>query len=203
MVKVLKKSLSQTLNPGVVLSYEELVTLLARISCSVNSRPLGLLNLSNTDQQEELLLPITPNHMLLGRSSPESPPLNYSHDDRFCRRLAFVAEVEAEWWRRWISTVLPTMLPAKKWKHEKENLMTGDVVMLTYEGNVKDDYVLAKVIDEYPDAKGLVRRVKVRFRKKNAKEPFNLLYSDLSFYSLFLGLLCCRIKYRCCYEITF
>ena len=65
MVKVLKKSLSQTLNPGVVLSYEELVTLLARISCSVNSRPLGLQNLSNTDQQEELLLPITPNHMLL------------------------------------------------------------------------------------------------------------------------------------------
>ena len=43
------------------------------------------------------------------------------------------------------------MLPAKKWKHEKENLMKGDVVMLTYEGNVKDDYVLAKVIDEYPD----------------------------------------------------
>ena len=33
------------------------------------------------------------------------------------------------------------MLPAKKWKHEKENLMKGDVVMLTYEGNVKDDYV--------------------------------------------------------------
>ena len=179
MVKVLKKSLSQTLNPGVVLSYEELVTLLARISCSVNSRPLGLQNLSNTDQQEELLLPITPNHMLLGRSSPESPPLNYSHDDRFCRRLAFVAEVEAEWWRRWISTVLPTMLPAKKWKHEKENLMKGDVVMLTYEGNVKDDYVLAKVIDEYPDAKGLVRRVKVRFRKKNAKEPLDTCKSKM------------------------
>ena len=46
MVKVMKTSLSQSLNPGVVLAYDELVTLLARISCSMNSRPLGLANTS-------------------------------------------------------------------------------------------------------------------------------------------------------------
>ena len=67
-----------------ILSYDELVTLLARISCSMNSRPLALANTSYTDQQEDILLPITPNHMLLGRSSPESPPLE------FFQRLAFV-----------------------------------------------------------------------------------------------------------------
>jgi hypothetical protein len=179
MVKVLKKTLSQALNPGVILSYEELVTLLARVSCSINSRPLGLQSISNTDQQEDIMMPITPNHMLLGRSSPESPPLQYSEDDRFCRRLAYVAEVEEEWWRRWISTVLPTMLPARKWKHEEKNLVVGDVVMLTYPGNVKDDYILARVSRVHPDGKGLVRRVSVMFRRRNAKEPRNVCKSKM------------------------
>ena len=41
-VKVLKKSLHLALTPGTVLKYSELVTLLAKISHSVNSRPLGI-----------------------------------------------------------------------------------------------------------------------------------------------------------------
>ena len=61
MVKVLKTTLAQALNPGVFLTYDELVTLLARISCSINSRPLGLSNISPNDQQEDILQPITPN----------------------------------------------------------------------------------------------------------------------------------------------
>ena len=171
IVKVMKKTLSQALNPGVILSYEELVTLLARISCSINFRPLGLQAISNSDQQEDVMFPLTPNHMLLGRSSPESPPLRYSEDERFCRRLAYIAEVEQEWWRKWISSVLPTMLPARKWKQERMNLIVGDVVMLTYPGNMKDDYILARVTKVHPDGKGLVRRVSVKFRRKNAAEP--------------------------------
>jgi hypothetical protein len=167
---VMKISLSQALNPGVILAYDELVTLLARISCSINSRPLGLANTSYTDQQEDILLPITPNHMLLGRSSPESPPLEYSEGDKFCQRLAYVDAVEQEWWSRWIKTVLPTMLPVQKWKREEKNLIVGDVVLLTFHGNVKDDYILARVTEVHPDEKNLVRRVTVRYRRKNPRE---------------------------------
>ena len=76
MVKVMKTSLSQSLNPGVVLAYDELVTLLARISCSMNSRPLGLANTSYSDQQEDILLPITPNHMLMGSQVLSHPLWN-------------------------------------------------------------------------------------------------------------------------------
>ena len=151
MVKALKKSLSQTLHPGVILTYDELVTLLARISCSINSRPLGLASTSNSDQQEDILLPLTPNHMLLGRSSPESPPMEYSESEKFCQRVAYVAAVEKEWWVRWVKTVLPTMLPARKWKKVEENLVVGDVVMLTFAGKIKDGHILAKVTEVHPD----------------------------------------------------
>ena len=153
--------------------------MLARISCSINSRPLGLSHISPNDQQEDILQPITPNHMLLGRSSPESPPLEYSDSDKFCHRLAYVAAVEEEWWQRWISSVLPTLLPARKWKKEETNLVVGDVVMLTYPGNVKDDYILARVIEVFPDAKNLVRRVKVKYRRKNSREHYTICKSKM------------------------
>ena len=109
-----------SLGPGVELSYPELVTLLARIANTVSQMPLGLTNISQADQQEDVMLPITPNMMLLSRSSSESPPMEYSADDRFCARLAFVAQVEKEWWERWIKVVLPTLLSYKRWKMDGE-----------------------------------------------------------------------------------
>ena len=45
------------------------------------------------------------------------------------------------------------------------------MVMLTYPRIIKDDYILAMITQVHPDSKGLVRRVSVKFRKKNAKEP--------------------------------
>ena len=156
-----------------ILSYDELVTLLARISCSMNSRPLALANTSYTDQQEDILLPITPNHMLLGRSSPESPPLE------FCQRLAYVDAVEQELWSRWIKTVLPTMLPVQRWKREEKNLIVGDVVLLTFPGNVKDDYILARVPQVHTEEKNLVRRVSVKYKRKNAREARTVCRSKM------------------------
>ena len=170
MVKALKRSLLQTLGAGVTLAYDELVTLLARISCSINSHPLGLQNTSDTSQQEEDLRPITPNQMLLGRSDPESPPLEYSEDDKFCKRIAYVAEVEREWWKKWMKSVLPTLLPVKRWKREQTNLQVGDVVMLTSAGSLKDTYKLARVTQTFPDDKNLVRKVKIKYRKRNVRE---------------------------------
>ena len=169
-VKVLKKSLSLALPPGVELNYPELVTLLARISYTVNSRPLGLANVSQSDNQEDIMMPITPNMMLLSRSSSNSPPMEYSPDDKFCARLSYVAQVEKEWWDRWIKTVLPTLFSYKRWKTKQRNLEIGELVMLKYPGQFKDDYCIAKVTEVHPSEDGLVRQVTVEFKKKNSRE---------------------------------
>ena len=124
-------------------------------------------------------MPLTPNHMLLGRSSPESPPLEYSEGDRFCERLAYISSVENDWWRRWTKTVLPSMLPAKRWKKEQDNLNVGDVVLLCFPQAVKDEYILGKITEVLPDDKDLVRRVVVKYRRKNAKEPWNVCRSNM------------------------
>ena len=170
-VKVLKKSLAHALHPGVVLSYDELVTLLSRISYSINQRPLGLANTSQSSQQEDNMVPLTSNMMLLGRSSNESPPLDYSEDDKFCSRLSYVSTVETTWWKKWAKEVLPTLLPFTRWRKEQKNLAVGDVVLMWYSGNMKDHYRLARIVEVFPDQKGLVRTVRVKYRKKNVREP--------------------------------
>ena len=169
-VKVLKKTLSLALPSGVLLSYPEMVTLLAKISYTVNSRPLGLARISPTSQQEDSMIPLTPNMLLLGRSSKMSPPLTYDEKERFCARLAYITQVEKDWWSLWIKQVLPTLLSYRRWKTPKENIRVGELVLVRYPNQFKDDYCLAKVIKAEPGEDGLVRKVTVTYRKKNPKE---------------------------------
>ena len=169
-VKVLKKSLHHALPPGAVLNYAELVTLLSKISYSVNSRSLGLSSTPESSQQDDYLSPITPNQLLLGRSDDNSPPLDYDDSDKLTARLAYVSGVYDSWWRAWYRQVLPTLVPCKKWKHEIRNLSVGDVVFMFYPSSVKDHYRLARVKEVYPDEKNLVRTVKVCYRKRDSRE---------------------------------
>ena len=123
------------------------------------------------------MMPLTPNHLLLARSSNISPSLEYSGEDRFCARLAYVAQVEKEWWDLWIKQVLPTLFSYKKWKTKKENIEVGELVMIRYPGQFKDDYCLAKVIKADPDDDSLVRKVTVTYKKKNPRESLSVCKS--------------------------
>ena len=165
-MKVLKRTLQLALSPGVELKYPELVTLLTKIAYTVNSRPLGLQNVSQASNQEDVMLPLTPNMLLLGRSSNFSPSMEFSGDERFCTRLAYVSQVEKEWWDRWIRSVLPTLFCYRKWKSKQKNLEVGELVMLRYPGNFKDDYCVAKVTAVHPGEDALVREVTVSYKKR-------------------------------------
>ena len=170
-VKILKKSLSLAIHPSVGLTYSELVTLLAKITFSINSRPLAVGYISPNSQQEDCLIPLTPNHLLLGRASLDAPDLRFDESNKFSARLSYIQEVFKAWWNRWIVDVLPTLVPCRRWKNIRKNLNRGDIVMMHYSGNLTDDYRIAKVVDVYKDKKGLIRTVKVCFRKRDRREP--------------------------------
>ena len=169
-VKILKKSLSLALHPSVELTYAELVTLLAKISYSVNSRPLSIKAISPNSQQEDVMMPLTPNHLLLGRATIDIPDLEYDESNKFSARVSYIQEVYKVWWEKWIQDILPTLVPCKRWKDIKKNLKVGDIVMMKYEGNMSNDYRLARVKEVFPDKKGLVRTVKVSFRRRDKRE---------------------------------
>ena len=169
-VKVMKRSLSLALGPGVELSYSEMVTLLAQISCSINSRPLGLQNSPDTDQLEDMVNPLTPNQLLIGRSTSEPVKMEFSNNDKYSARQVYVEQLYNVWWKRWIQEVLPTLVPCKRWRDGKRNLKTGDIVMMCYPNQLRDDYRIAKVIEAFPDEKNLVRTVRVAYRKRDRRE---------------------------------
>ena len=45
------------------------------------------------------------------------------------------------------------------------------MVMMKYAGSIHNDYRLARVKETFPDHKGLVRTVKVSYRKRDKREP--------------------------------
>ena len=116
------------------------------------------------------MLPLTPNHLLLGRATIDVPDMEYDPSSKFSARLAYIQQVFKSWWDRWIQDVLPTLVPCRRWRQIHKNLKTGDVVMMKYSGNMNDDYRLARVLEVFPDSKGLVRTVKVGYRKGDKRE---------------------------------
>ena len=49
----------------------------------------------------------------------------------------------------------------EKWKQTKDNLQNGDIVLMLDSPNKIGSYQTAKVIQTYPDERGIVRKVKV------------------------------------------
>ena len=170
LVKVLKRSLHHAIKPSTVLRYSELVTLLAKIAYAINARPIGLSSVSQDSQQEDFLQPITANQLLLGSTDDHAPPMDYDGSDSLTARLAFVSDVYSTWWKAWYQQVLPSLVPCRKWKTEHRNLEVGDVVFMYYPSSIQDDYRLARVTEVFPDVHGLVRTVRVCYRKRDKRD---------------------------------
>ena len=69
----MKKAMLHSFPKSKELRYSEMVTLLSRITTSINSRPLALGSVSDTSLQEDCLVPLTPNQLLLGHNTKERP----------------------------------------------------------------------------------------------------------------------------------
>ena len=81
----------------------------------------------------------------------------------------------------WIQNLLPTLVPCKRWKDIKKNLKVGDVVMMTHEGSIHNDYSLARVEEIFPDHKGMVRTVKdiYIYMRRDKREPSDKYWKKL------------------------
>ena len=115
-------------------------------------------------------MPLTPNQLLLGRTTAEVPDMDYDDCNKFSTRLNYIRAVHKEWWRRWIQNVLPTLIPCRKWKDKSRNMQVGDIVMLEYKGNFVNDYRLAKVTKVLPDKRSIVRTVEISYRRRDKRE---------------------------------
>ena len=154
---------------GHSLNAESLATFLHEAAAVVNSRPLSCVNI--TDEQLE---PLTPNHLLTGKSRiVVSPPGTFVKQDMYLikhwRRVQYLANL---FWSRWRHEYLSTHHARSKWQNPLKNISVGDIVLLADENAPRNQWKLARVVEVYPSADNLVRSVRVKISSKDSGSSF-------------------------------
>ena len=142
------------------LSHLELQTVLMEVANICNERPIGL----SKPREDGSYTVLTPNHLLLGRSSnilPDDTELTeeLSGPDRY----RFVNLVTTRFWDKWTSEVAPRLVLRQKWHQKSRNLCIGDLVMICEASRIKAKYKLAIVEAVHTSNDGCVRSVTLRY----------------------------------------
>ena len=91
------------------------------------------------------------------------PPGLFCKEDLLSRRrwrqVQYLADI---FWKRWSKEYIPLLQSRQKWLRPRRNIAVGDVVLVAVECSHRNSWPLGKVVEVFPDKKGLVRRVKVK-----------------------------------------
>ena len=159
----LKKAVgNQTLSPF------ELYTCLQEVANLVNQRPIGRIP---NDPDDGAYL--SPNDMLLGRSSTtvSQGPFSESRDPR--RRVQFVQQIVNAFWKSWNRDVFPLLVPRRKWSTQRRNVRVDDVVMIADPNAIRGKWTLGRIVHVYPGTDGCIRNVKVKTKDSELRRPIN------------------------------
>ena len=69
---------------------------------------------------------------------------------------------------------MPLMQERQKWVSAQRNVSVGDIVFVVDSG-IRKSYTLGRVLEVFPDKKGLVRIVKVKTKTTTLKRPVDKL----------------------------
>ena len=149
---------------------EMLSTVFCQVENIVNSRPITKLSMDINDPS-----PLTPNHLLLLRSSVLPAWNDYQPADTLRRKWKHVQCVSTAFWKRWLRDYLPELQKRSKWISLKSNLKVGDLVLLLDESAPRSRWPLGLIIEVRTGRDGLVRTVRVRFGESTLVRPVTKL----------------------------
>ena len=120
---------------------EIFITVVAQVTGLLNSRPLTTMSEDITDPE-----PLTPNHLLLGRSNPNMPPDLFGGGDLSSRKRWRAAQALTQlFWERWVREYAPTLIERRKWSVNDRNLSAGDAVAVLDCKNARGQWVIGRV----------------------------------------------------------
>ena len=157
LVQIFKLSLYKVIGSR-TLSYETLATFTTEIESTMNSRPLT--NVSDDIKDD---LPLTPNHFLLGRGTPNLPPGIFKDKDLSLSKSWKASQLLADhFWNRFLREYLPGQQKRSKWTSATSNLQPDDMVWMLEDFTPRGLWPLAKVVETFPGQDGIVRSVKLK-----------------------------------------
>ena len=168
-IRTTKKVLNSVVKQQ-TLNDEGLLTLMCLVESIVNGRPLTVTSDDVKDAE-----PLTPNHLLLLRSSNALPPDVFQEHDLYTRRrwrqIQYLADV---FWRRWVREYLPSLQQRQKWRKETRNLQRDDLVLIM-DDQPRNKWLMGRVIETFPGKDKLVRSVKVKHSRGVLVRPVQKL----------------------------
>ena len=100
------------------------------------------------------------------------PPGVFEPSDIYAhRRWKQVQYMSDLFWRRWIKEYLPQLQERQRWTGVKRNLVVGDLVIIMDSTAPRNSWPVGRVIQTYPDRKGLVRQVQLKTRSSCLERP--------------------------------
>lgn len=147
------------LKNGTHLDDESLRTFLYEVAAIVNSRPLSVENLNDSNSP----MPLTPNHLLTMKSNVILPPPgNFQSTDIYSRkRWRRVQYLVDQFWVRWKTEFLQNLQIRSKWNSIRRNIFVGDIVLLKDDNVSRNQWRMGRVVETTEGSDGLVRKVKL------------------------------------------
>ncbi|KAK3107001.1 hypothetical protein FSP39_004706 [Pinctada imbricata] len=143
------------------LTHDVLVTLMAEICAILNNRPLVPVSV---DPNHPFVL--SPSTLLTQKCETDIPPFEHLDiKDMYASHWKHVQVIANQFWNRWQGEYIQLLQSRRKWKDSKENVKTGDVVLLRDKDAHRNEWPLGVIHNVFPDADAKVRKVEIRVSK--------------------------------------
>ena len=170
IIRIVRRVLNSVLHQQ-TLDDDGLHTVMCEVEAILNDRPITKLSDDPNDLEA-----LTPNHLLLLKGKPALPPGLFKPSDMYVkRRWRQVQYISDLFWKRWIREYLPLLQERQKWNQRKQSLAVGDVVVIMDSSAPRGSWLLGKVLEIFPDAKGMVRSVKLQTKNNVIERPVTKL----------------------------
>ena len=136
-----------------------------KVKATLNNRPITTVSSDPRD-----LNPLTPNHVLLIRSTGNMP-MSVQDENPLKKRWRQVEYLTNIFWKRWTTEYITHLQLRTKWKKDSENLKIGDVVLFRDSSVPRNEWLLGRVIKTLKGKDGKVRNVGLQTKDGRQLRP--------------------------------
>lgn len=154
-----------------ILTYEELNTVVVQIEAVLNSRPLVTIHDNPGDLQC-----LTPGDFLIGKAPTQLPvEQNDFEQVDHLRRWQLCTKLRNDFLTRWKKEYIHTLQQRQRWNKESPNLSPGDVVLLKAETTSNIEWPMGLIEKVFPGEDAKVRVALVKVNSKSLLRPITKL----------------------------
>ncbi|XP_069129153.1 uncharacterized protein [Argopecten irradians] len=157
------------------LTHEVLTTLMYEVCAILNARPI--ISVSNDSETPQILSPSVLLTQKTGRV--EEPLQELGIRDMYKAQWKHVQVLANSFWSRWQKEYLQSLQGRKKWQSERQNVKTGDIVLLKDKNTPRNDWSVSRVVDTFSGEDNLVRKVKVKVTRDGTTSFYIRPVTDL------------------------